>query len=727
MYITFTYLDKPTKKAAKKLGKPGNKWSLLGKAEKKYTIAAASQHLAKLTDVLQNEGSQKGMLSIHLCDTEGQIEAPGTIYQFGPISYPVSEGLSLLEAIRTDLYAGTDENLSVEESYRNETILQLLEQELGQEDRSENEEAPWEQPIFSQEEVSSGETNHLEDELDDSIQKKAAAFREEEQEENRVQTETPTKKEALHPQKKERPREDDQARPLEEFEAYLSLSPEEHSLIQEQEVQLEKTINSEGLLKEFPAEETWLKVKIQAYVQSEAEQFQLAQIKEVFLQERQQAFSQARELLAEQYRLVQEDAIEARAQQQIASALQALNQQLDHSIETYKEGLAQKWAVRENELDKKQQDEIDLLVKEIKNKYARLKKTEQEEQGAKLAAFSAEQQEKTAEEKETLVAKEMRQIKKEHEETLSQVRTEVKKNIEDHLRTLFSNTSQVIREKKQQMLQEINEKIVYWKQEHAEQLEKAREAEEKARKDAIKQECLRIQKEAQSLRKRELELKEQELAANNRPQGQAGQPVVVVPAMTEKSGPETSQVLADLLKEFHEQKPPEMVSKKPSNRCLFLCLVSTSLLIGGGVVEAVHYFSTSVSQAETIRSVQSSESFRSAQSEATTTTQSASSGSTDSTTFKSIPSATEKQDPEQIRAFFFHANDKEQLARFNQEYPSGIGDLDLAILDNQPETAIAAYEKLSGTEKAQLEQTQKVAVKAFYTGKNQSKKAEEVS
>ncbi|WP_314576438.1 hypothetical protein [Enterococcus gilvus] len=764
MYITFTYLDKETKKANKKLGMKGKLSFPLLSGKEKYSIKAANEHLAALTQQLQKDGIHEGKLSIYLYDTEGQIDSAGTIYQFGPLSYQVSEGISLFETIRRDLYENTDENLSVEESYRNEKIINQIEQESGQERLEASELEPWEQKIDSKERQKintvqkrpASEHNRLltETELDKKLKDEGRDLIEctprEEGEERFSDTNRNTQ--SCEKEKTEKqPSDKVLAEPIMDFESYLSPITDENPLIQAQNRNLEENTDITTLLKEFPAEEVWIKMKIQSFMQSETERSEVTQIKEVFLQERQQALTQARNLLAEQYRLVQEDDIKDRAQQQVAPVFQSLNQQLDQTIKTYTEELEVKSTARQKELEAKQAEEINLLVTEINNKYTRLKKKEQEEKIEKIAVFSSEQQEKTAEDKGIVLVEKEKQIQKEHEETLVQVRTEVKKNTEDHLSSLFRNASQLINEKNQTLIQKTNKKIRKWKQEHINQQEKAAEEEERERKHTLKQERLHIQKENQLLRKKELELKEKELENQKSPQGSAGQPVVVVPTMNEKGSENINQLLVELVKEVNSGKKLEPPPKGAINRWLMLCLISTSLLIGGGVVEGIHYFSNeTASKAATVyldrtasRSRKTKESKPSAES-----TADQSRLTTEPTTEKSRPSTTaaesstsastqsvssdktvgkESQDPEQIREFFFQTSDKDQLSRFNQEYPSMIGDLDLAILNNDTDRTISAYEKLTETDKNQLRQTQKMVVKAFYTGKNEPKKAEEVN
>ncbi|HBI3855577.1 TPA: hypothetical protein K6215_002611, partial [Enterococcus faecium] len=122
-------LDKELiRKATKKVGK---RTSFLPKTIK-YSVIETEEQLHVLGQVLEQENQSSVKLTLTLHDKEGKIEKAGTEYVFGSLDYQISEGFypTLIDLIRLDIFKDTDETMSVEESYRNEKILQVLEEEL---------------------------------------------------------------------------------------------------------------------------------------------------------------------------------------------------------------------------------------------------------------------------------------------------------------------------------------------------------------------------------------------------------------------------------------------------------------------------------------------------------------------------------------------------------------------------------------------------------------------
>ncbi|HBM7100060.1 TPA: hypothetical protein LZA11_002905, partial [Enterococcus faecium] len=162
MYFTIAGNTKTDKELIKKATKEvGKRTSFLPKTIK-YSVIETEEQLHVLGKVLEHEGRSSVKLTLTLHDTEGKIEKAGTEYVFGPLDYQISEGFysTLMDLIRLDVFKETDETMSVEESYRNEKLLQVLEEELESDQRKVNqgsevevnEEVPWERPIFPKKE-----------------------------------------------------------------------------------------------------------------------------------------------------------------------------------------------------------------------------------------------------------------------------------------------------------------------------------------------------------------------------------------------------------------------------------------------------------------------------------------------------------------------------------------------------------------------------------------------
>lgn len=724
MYITFSYLDKPTKAAAKslktrkKVGRPFGK--------EKYSILEANQHLQALSTALHSVNIPVGRFTIILTDSTGVIETAGTAYEFGPFDYAVESGLgaSLVEIIQKDIYADTDENMSVEESYRNEKLIEQLDKALEENDSSDEVEdsdvQPWEiaEDSGSQEESLDQEIlaeRLAEEKLEQEEENKTLELVEEDEPVTyKLQvTETKTFQELEHSF---------------DYEEYISPILESSELFTDQDKKIEEITSLHSLLSGLPEEEPWLNEKIRQYIQNEHAQSDILNLKQVFNRTRQEALSKTRSLLAEQYRNVQEDKVEERAYSQLTPSIKALENQIAEDIQQYVGSLEEKWLTKEQELKEKESQEIERVSKEIQTKYNRLKNKELEEKEELITKFTAEEEERLIEEQKKLLEQEKTEIIKEHDATLTQVRIEAKKETEDHLKKVFTNAIQVIQDKNKAILAAVNDQVEIWKDEHQKDLLAKEAAAEKERKEAIKQQRIQLQKEKQALRKKELQLKEMELGKEkasplqNQTPNQTQPLVVAYPPMNnDQSNAQTEQLIVELRNEVNQLKQKNSGAKEalPTykqkfSRLFISGIVLGSLALGGVSTGLYNYFSDSDAKAD----VQTTVSLPSE-----TTSTSFSQGKTS----KEYPATIdEKLDRDTIREFLFEAGNKDQLESFNNAYPSAIGDMEIAILNNHAVNAIKAYEKLSGADKEKLGQAQKVAVRAYYTANNEVSKAEEV-
>ncbi|EOS7890179.1 hypothetical protein EWY07_RS13500, partial [Enterococcus hirae] len=181
MYFTIAGNTKKDKELIKKATREvGKRTSFLPKASK-YSVIETEEQLQVLGKVLEQENQSSVELTLTLHDTEGKIEKAGTEYVFGPLNYQVSEGFynTLMDLIRLDVFKETDENMSVEESYRNEKLLQVLEEELENDqikvnqvsEVEVNEEVPWERPIFPKDDPKEKGEDFVDEQVDIPTQK----------------------------------------------------------------------------------------------------------------------------------------------------------------------------------------------------------------------------------------------------------------------------------------------------------------------------------------------------------------------------------------------------------------------------------------------------------------------------------------------------------------------------------------------------------------------------
>ena len=729
MYITFSYLDKPTKAAAKSLSKKGMKFPLsFGK--EKFSIIEANQRLQKLNNILYSQNTPSAKFLIVLTDSEGKVETAGTTYEFGPIDYVVESGIgaSLVEVIQKDIYAGTDENMSVEESYRNDKLIEELDKALDGVEETSSEEAseeiqPWE--------VSSDHEVH-EESLDQAIQDERQAEEEMEQLEESEELETEEKAPLVPKIQNSVLSETEKPRQYFDYEEYISPISDASELFIKQDEELDDLTSLQTLLSDYQEEEPWLNEKLKLYLQNEYTQSDISSLKQVFDRTRQEALAQTRSLLAEQYRNIQEDKVEERAYSQLAPTISELEEQFSDEIQKFVGSQEEKSQLREQELDDKESQEIERISKEIQGKYNRLKAKELEEKDNKIATYTTEEQEKFLKEKERLLEEEKIEILKEHDETLTQVRIEAKKETEDHIKKVFTNAIQVIQDKNKAILSTVNEQVILWKEERQKELLAKEKALEKERKEALKQQRIQLQKEKQALRRKELQLKEMELGKDKTlPSSNPTQPLVVAyPPSNDSGNVKTEQMIETLRNEIRDLKQMDQVNSQPKTETslfrkkfsglLLSGLILGSLAIGGVSVGMYNHFAGANVNADV-------------QTETTTTSPLESNAkivTPESNSKETLSPKVEEEKPssdqESIREFLFNAGNKEQLESFNNAYPSTIGDLEIAILNNHAVNALKAYEKLSEEEKKDLGQAQKVAVKAYYTANNEIAKAEEV-
>lgn len=737
MFITFSYLNKPTKAAAKNISKKNRKKLGLPFGKEKYTIPQANRHLQALSKELHEANQATGNFSIILSDPEGIIETAGTVYEFGPIDYAVESGLgaSLTEVIQKDIYMDTDENMSVEESYRNDKLIEQLDKAIEDDGPSVELDAietqPWEE---------SNNPNVNERDLDKAIQAERSIEEEIDQIEEQEEPETAVEEELIEVYQDPEEKLEQEPKQFFDYEAYISPISDSSELFAKQDAELEELTSIQMLLADCMEEEPWLNEKIKQFLQNEYAQSDVSSLKQVFDRTRQEALSKTRALLAEQYRNIQEDKVEERAYSQLAPSMNDLEEQFSDDLQQFIGSLEEKWQSREQELQEKETQEIERISKEIQSKYSRIKTKELEEKEAQITKFTADEQKKYMAEKERLLEQEKIEIIKEHDETLTQVRIEAKKETEDHIKNVFTNAVQMIQDKNKEIIATVNDQVKLWKEEHQKELQAKELAAEKERKEAVRQQRIQLQKEKQALRKKELQLKEMELGKEPvAPVSNGSQPIVFAyPPNNDQGTTKTDQLIADLRQEVlqlkqkgsqsQEKNTDITIFKNKLNGLLISGVVLGSLLIGGLSVGLYNHFSGSDEKAEveTVASLPSTPSESNALGESSNKEIISSNKEADQNETVYPSAQVDKMEQDKIREFLFDAENKEQLESFNNAYPSTIGDLELAILNNHAENVLKAYEKLSEADRKELGPAHKIAVRAYYTANNEISKAEEV-
>lgn len=297
------------KKATKEVGKRA---SFLPKTIK-YSVIETEEQLHVLGKVLEQESQSSVKLTLTLHDTEGKIEKSGTEYVFGPLDYQISEGFypTLMDLIRLDVFKETDETMSVEESYRNEKLLQVLEEELendqikvSQVSKNEvNEEAPWERPIFPKKKSKEKEPVNVDEQADIPTQK--SIF----EEENEVmdQLDGDPFEETMEETTKVEidPVEANEEPTWTEGDSQEYIEPLIGEEVEKNETEIQKATVFDYILDQYPPEYEWMKEKNKLFLNELYSKYQLPQTYQAFLESKEELISQGKGTLLEQLESVQ--------------------------------------------------------------------------------------------------------------------------------------------------------------------------------------------------------------------------------------------------------------------------------------------------------------------------------------------------------------------------------------------------------------------------------------
>lgn len=310
MIVGNTKKDKELiKKATKEVGK---RTYFLPKTIK-YSVIETEEQLHALGKVLEQEKQSSVKLTLTLHDTEGKIEKAGTEYVFGPLDYQISEGFypTLMDLIRLDMFKETDENMSVEESYRNEKLLQVLEEELENDqlkvsqvsEGEANEEVPWERPIFPKKESKEKEPVNVDEQADIPTQK--SIF----EEENEVmdQLDGDPFEETMEETTKVEidPVEANEEPTWTEGDSQEYIEPLISEEVEKNETEIQKATVFDYILDQYPPEYEWMKEKNKLFLNELYLKYQLPQTYQAFLESKEELISQGKGTLLEQLESVQ--------------------------------------------------------------------------------------------------------------------------------------------------------------------------------------------------------------------------------------------------------------------------------------------------------------------------------------------------------------------------------------------------------------------------------------
>ncbi|MEX1439214.1 hypothetical protein [Enterococcus sp. C53] len=595
------------KKATKEVGK---RTSFLPKTIK-YSVIETEEQLHALGKVLEQEKQSSVKLTLTLHDTEGKIEKAGTEYVFGPLDYQISEGFypTLMDLIRLDIFKETDENMSVEESYRNEKLLQVLEEELENDqlkvsqvsEGEANEEVPWERPIFPKKESKEKEPVNVDEQADIPTQK--SIF----EEENEVmdQLDGDPFEETMEETTKVEidPVEANEEPTWTEGDSQEYIEPLISEEVEKNETEIQKATVFDYILDQYPPEYEWMKEKNKLFLNELYSKYQLPQTYQAFLESKEELISQGKGTLLEQLESVQSTNWHELVQEDLLATFEERQQETDQEINEYATEQSSNWERAKEELNKEEQRVIEEEVQRIKERYEKKRDNAYSLCVEKINNFTQTNQEALSKEKENLLKERIRERKEEFYRGLRTDKLKISKELNEQLNKLYQTTTEVLTEKHEQIQQELQIQIPKWKKEYEIQQQELKEQEEKQRQKEKEREQLELKKREQDLAEQQMAIekqrlkqeKEKEVAARKERQEQMD--TLRQAQLNYLAHPQPVSTVQTPVDNNQANLTPS--PQRSFNGWMVGCIASLSLLLGGGTVFAFNHINQS-SQADSV-------------------------------------------------------------------------------------------------------------------------------
>ncbi|OTO22204.1 hypothetical protein A5816_002876 [Enterococcus sp. 3G1_DIV0629] len=613
MYFTIAGNTKKDKELIKKATKEvGKRASFLPKTIK-YSVIETEEQLHVLGKVLEQESQSSVKLTLTLHETEGKIEKAGTEYVFGPLDYQISEGFypTLMDLIRLDVFKETDETMSVEESYRNEKLLQVLEEELESDQRKVNqvsevnEEVPWERPIFPKDESKEKETGNIDEKPDIPNQKMIF------EEENEVmdQLEVDPFEETMEDEETSEvevdPVEANEEPTWTEGDSQEYIEPLISEEVEKNETEIKKATVFDYILDQYPPEHEWMKEKNKLFLNELYSKYQLPQTYQAFLESKEELISQGKGTLLEQLESVQSTNWHELAQEDLLATFEERQQETDQEINEYATEQSSNWEKAKEELNKEEQRVIEEEVQKIKERYEKKRDNAYSLCVEKINNFTKTNQEALSKEKENLLKERIRERKEEFYRGLRTDKLKISKELNEQLNKLYQTTTEVLTEKHEQIQQELQIQIPKWKKEYEIQQQELKEQEEKQRQKEKEREQLELKKREQDLAEQQMAIEKQRLEqekekeAAARKERQEQMDTLRQAQLNYLAQPQPTPSVAAVQTPMNNQTNLTPSPQRSFNGWMVGCIASLSLLLGGGTVFAFNHINQS-SQADSV-------------------------------------------------------------------------------------------------------------------------------
>lgn len=628
MIFTISAVTKEGKKFLKQAIKEEGRSLGFGK-KNKYKAAELEKQLHTLGRVLEEAKQTEIELVITLHDEEGSIEKAGTSYVFEPLVFRISEGFypTLVDLIREDLFKDTDENMSVEESFRNEKIMAVLEKTLESEAQVDSsnihteattstEPAPWERPIFLTEDE---ETSEEKSEIKEIKAKDDSSFDEfedinVEQEERGSDFKDPFEETEEIISQEEESMDTittlSQSDPLDWTEEKIQQFIEPFFLeeAQKQQEEIKQQTFLEYIQAQFPVEEEWMKEKQKIFLNDLYLKLELGQAYKVFVETQQELIAQSRGMLQEQLESVKSINWNELAQEELLATFEEKQEEMNQEVNDYTLQQNQSWEEKKAALIEEEQRVIEEETRKIKEKYEKKREQTYALIVERINQFISDNQDSFLKEKNALLQERMMALKQSYYDSLANDKAKISQTLSEELNRTYQGTLQVVFEKYQKIQEELTKKTPEWKMTH-EKEQKMEEARLRAvQKEKQQQEELQTRQKEVALKEAELAMKEKELEQVKEEKRAARQ------ERKEQHELVLEQLRQAQLNQFMQpsKQPPnpssestkEPVIPKTVNGWMAGCIASISLLIGGGSVATFNHFHQAA-QADSVATTES--------------------------------------------------------------------------------------------------------------------------
>lgn len=608
MYFTLSATTKQGKKLLKQATKQNQRASLIPKSLK-YSAIEMEEQLHTIGKILEENQLKEIQLILTLHDTEGKIEKAGTDYVFGPLDYQVSEGFypTLVDVIKRDMLKETDETLSIEESFRNEKLISVLEEALEEDNKEEqpaehtkaaNEEiAPWERPILMEEPAEPIEEKS-EAEIDTDIEATSSLLDELAKEESETEEDT---LESLDDWTEEEVNGEEEPEIVSEKEPQVQWTEQETQTfvvpvideeIKENQKEIQRLTALEYINEQYPPEEAWMKEKNQLYINQLYTTYDLPQTYQAFLEGKQELISAGKEQLVEQLEQVQAINWEEAATEVLTPIFEERQNETNQEINDYAAEQSAKWEQTKKELEEEEQRILEEEIQKIKARYEQKREQAFSLFEERINRFTEENQTALCEEKENLLADQVNELKKATFQDLQTEKVKIENQLNDQLAQLYHATNEAIIEKREKIQQALMAKLPEWKQEHERKQKLEAEIQAKSKKEAHEQAVLAAKRKEQALKEEELALEKERLEQQRESERAERE------ARERQQEAQLEQLRQAQLNYFTAPNPPSAAhvsaieskdstpSKKANsiNGWMVGCLVSVGLLVGGSGV-----------------------------------------------------------------------------------------------------------------------------------------------